>query len=346
MGPAIRLQAACLVGLCYESGVHVLRAFSVFALSSLCSVFVACGGEDTVTDVGSVDSGRPDTTTDTGSDTGTADTGADTFVPSTDTGDAADADSGPTWPSCDSKPTGTTTATIPALWTANPSSPTYSWVSGVIVTAVTGGGCVAGKACDIYVQEQGTETTLAGAAHKAMKVFVSDKASSHFTGIAPGDKVDLAAHAWRYTVGGQNELLLQVNDAIRGCIKKTGTGSVAAVPATLMDLSVSAYETNGPVLITLSNVTADTDAASLSKTTNAMFPTTGGFEAGTFEKTSLSPFCLAGGAFTGMTTSKRYDFTSVTGVFSMYIPGATTDAGLLVKILELCPRTMTDVVIK
>jgi len=317
------------------------------SLSAISLVAVACGGSGSSTD----DTvGKPDVAVDTApADTAVTDTAtSDTFVPTTDAADAAvlDAETGPDWPSCDSKPSGTTTSTIPALWATNPSAPVYSWVSGAVVTAVSGGGCAADKACQIFVQEEGGAATLAGVAKKAIKVFVSAKAGSRFTGIVPGDKVDIAAHAWRYNVTGQNELLLQVNDLLRGCIKKTGTGTITAVPATLTELgSVAAYETQyGPVLVTVSGVSGNTDT-SLSMTFG-LWPTTGGFDAGASSIVSLSPYCLSGNAFTGMTTSKRYDFNSVTGVFGIFIPTTTGDSGTSPKYLEVYARTMADVSIK
>src|SRR5205807_3549888 len=108
--------------------------------------------------------------------------------------------------------------------------------------------------CNVFLQDPGTYASLAEAAHHAIKIFVSPAAASHFVGIAVGDQVDVAGWAWRYTVGGENEILLQVADApLRGCFKKTGTGTIASVDATLVDLgSISAYEdTYGPVLVKL-----------------------------------------------------------------------------------------------
>lgn len=304
---------------------------------------LGCGGDGGTTEVPVIDSGHPDVTI----DTGVTDTGSDTFVPTEDASDAAalDAETGPDWPTCDSKPDGTTTSTIPALWATNPTAPVYSWVSGVVVTAVSGGGCAADKACQLFVQQESADTTLAAVAKKAIKVFVSAKAGSRFTGIVPGDKVDVAAHAWRYNVTGQNELLLQVNDALRGCIKKTGTGTITPVPATLPDLATAAaYETQyGPVLVTVSNVTGDTDDA-LTKIFGLRATASG--DAGAPQPVSVSPYCLPGYAFTGMTTLKRYDFNSITGVFGMFIPSTTTDAGTPPKFLVVYPRTMSDLSIQ
>lgn len=348
----LRVRAACLDKLCYSSGVQPNRllrtALSCLPLLVGASLAIAlangCGGADSEVTETTVDSGGPDTSTspDTALDDTGADLGTDTFVPTADAADTAvpdTADAGPDWPSCDTKPAAATTATIRELWTANPTAPKFSWVSGVVVTAVSSGGCAADKACQIFVQEESTETTLAGVAKRAIKVFVSAKAASRFTGIVPGDKVDVAAHAWRYNVDGQNELLLQVNDLTRGCMKKTGVGTIAPVAATLADLvTVDAYEsTLGPVLVKVSEVTGNT------KTLAQIF----GLRpiGGAPTLVSLSPYCLAGSLFTGLTESKAYDFSTITGVYGMFIPGAPSDGGLS-KYLVIYPRTLADLAIK
>ncbi len=320
------------------------------SLPALALLVAACGGSDAETTPGPIDSGTPDTyvAPDAAPETTAEDASADTSVPASDAADAAaaDADAPADWPSCDGKPAGATAATVPELWTANPTTPRSSWVSGVVVTAVSTGGCATHKACQIFVQEESTETTLAGVARKAIKVFVSAKAAARFTGIVPGDKVDLAGHAFRYTLAGQNELLLQVNDLTRGCIKKTGTGTITPVPATLPELgSVAAYETTfGPVLVQLKDVSGNTDSALTN--TFGMFPTTGGFEAGAYEVVSLSPYCLPASTFTGITTKTRYNFATVTGVFGMFAPPPAADGGVASKYLQVYPRSMADLAIK
>lgn len=255
-------------------------------------------------------------------------------------GDAADA--APAWPSCDAKPDAATARTIVEVWAANPITPSFTWVSGATVTAVSFGGCVAEQACQIFLQE-GTGATLGAAAKHAIKLFVSKKTAARFTGIAPGDVVDVAAHAWRYDLDGQNELLLQVNDALRGCAKKTGTGSIAPVVATLEQLgTVSAYEsTYGPVLVVVKDVSGKPDAT---PTTTFGLWNTAGFDAGTTEIVSLSPYFLPGGSFTGLTAGAKTDFSSITGVFGLFVP-APGDAAVS-KYLQLYPRAMTDVVVK
>jgi hypothetical protein len=329
----------------------------LFLLGS--AFLVACAGgssEDTgntTVDSAVVDSSSP---SDSSSLDSEADSGADTTVDDTAVGvDSTPADSGPgeagdappPWPSCDAQPTGTTAKTIAQIWTDDPAMPAFDWLSGSIVTAVSQGACSAGKACQIFLQE-GTGADLAAVSHHAIKLFVSAKAADRFTGIAPGDKVDVAGYAVRYTLDGQNELLVEVNDLLRGCIKKTGTGSIAAVPATLSDLSsTSAYEsTIGPVLVTLTNVSGKPSTPSA---IFGLYPTIGPFDAGADGGTSgivsLSPYFLSGGAFTGLTSGTKNDFTSITGVYGMFYPGSG-DAGPATKYLVVYPRVMSEVVLK
>jgi len=310
------------------------RAALLFPLPLLVSAwFVACGGTDAPV-TSSIDSGKPEVAIDTAPEA-VADTPDTT---DTDPEDTFDATPEP-WPTCDTKPDGATPSTIDAVWTAAATKPTYVWVSGPIVTAISGNGCVADKACSIFVQEKIDGTDLASVAHHAIKVFVSKSAASRFVGIAVGDRVDIAARGWRYNISGENEILLQVADTpLRGCMKKTGTGTVAPVPATLVELgSVAAYETTyGPVLVKLSSVSGKPDT-SLGMTFGLW--TTGTFDAGGASIVSLSPYCLAGSAFTGLTSGTTTNFSSVTGVFGLFFPGSGTT-----KYLEVYPRTMAEVV--
>jgi hypothetical protein len=303
---------------------------------------------------GPTDSGaRVDTGTDSGPDTSLPDEGTDTSPADTGTkdtgsadtggGDSGDADGGPGWPSCDSMPTGATATTIDAIWTASATKPAFDWVSGAIVTGVSQGGCVDGKACQIFIEEGGPYASLSAVAHHAIKIFISGTGATHFTGIAVGDKVDTAGYGWRYDVGGQNEILLEVNDALRGCIKKTGTGTVDPVTATLIDLgSIAAYETTyGPVLVKVVDVSGKPATA----TETFGLYTTGTFDAGGAAIVSLSPYFLSGGAFTGFTSGTTTNFASIVGVFGLFMPSAG-DAGPSTKYLEIYPRTMSEVVTK
>ncbi len=259
-----------------------------------------------------------------------------------------DAGCGSTWPTCDARPAGATATSISALWTADPMRPTFSWVSGVVVTAISRGACSAGTACQIYVQEPTGATTLADAAHHAIKVFISAASASRFTAIHVGDRVDVAASAWRYNVSGQNELLLQVADScsLRGCMTRTGDGVIAPVPATLSALgSVTAYEsTVGPVLVRFTDVAATTDATTpLQSTTGGLYVPGVALDGGRSEAISVSPFFMPGSRFVGYTASQRLRFSSLTGVFGMFIPTSTSDAGVA-KYLQVYPRTVDDLV--
>jgi hypothetical protein len=292
-------------------------------------------------------------------DTGTLDTNAidtstveDTFVrvdTESDAPDTADlgpsdvaGDAPPSWPSCESKPDSASASSIGQIWADNPAMPKFTWVSGAIVTGVSHSGCAADRACQIVVQE-GSATTLAGAAKHAIKVFVSAKAASRFTGISVGDRLDLAAYAWRYNLGGQRELLLQVNDLLRGCAKKTGTGTIAAVPATLTELaSVASYEdTYGPVLVMVADVSGRTAALTQ---TFGLWPTAG-FDGGSMPIVSASPYYLTGAAFTAIAPSTRYDYASITGVYGLFVPDPG-DGGTATKYLHIYPRSMADMVRK
>jgi hypothetical protein len=330
-----------------------------FLLSSV--LLAACAGgssEDTgssVVDSAVIDSSQPgdssmpETESETAADSAVEETTADSSIDSSTTDEGFDetGDALPPWPSCDAQPTGTATKTIPQIWTDNPATPAFDWISGSIVTAVSQGGCSAGKACQIFLEDAGGGADLASVSHHAIKLFVSAKAADRFTGIAPNDKVDVAGYAVRYTLDGQNELLVEVNDFLRGCIKKTGTGAIAPVPATLSDLStVSAYEsTIGPVLVTVSGVSGKPTTSSA---IFGLYPTTGfdaGPDGGTTGIVSLSPYFLSGGAFTGLTLGSKNDFSTVTGVYGMFYPGSG-DAGTATKYLVLYPRVMTEVVLK
>lgn len=76
---------------------------------------------------------------------------------------------------------------------------------GVFVTGVTKGGCVAGSACQIFVQQSESFADLAAGSQQAIKMFISGNTATHFVGVKVGDKVDVDAWAWRYNLNGQNE---------------------------------------------------------------------------------------------------------------------------------------------
>jgi len=249
-------------------------------------------------------------------------------------------DSGAPWPDCNTMPASAKVKTIPDVWTDNPAKQTETWISGVYVTAISKGACAANEACSFFVQQDLTYANVQAAAHKSIKVFASAATASHFVGLAVGDKVDLLGWAWRYNLDGQNELLLQVNAALPGCFKKVGTGTATPVIAQLSDFTVNAYEqTLGPVLVEVDGVTGTPqnpdETFGLGKT--------GQFsDAGIQDVTSLSPFYLQGGVFTGLTKGQKTNFTRVSGVFGLFVPPG--DGGAATKYEEIYPRTMADVV--
>jgi hypothetical protein len=332
--------------------MHLRRSFVslfVLCLASSCA-------DGTTDDVGASSDTAPavDTAFDASTDSTVVDSSADvadssvadTNEAATDTLDAAvDSDAPAPWPMCDARPDTALTSTISDVWTANSTKPVYDWISGAYVTAISQGACVAGKACQVFLEEGTDYADLAAAAHHAIKVFVSAAGATHFTGVAVGDRVDVAGWGWRYTLSGQNEILLEVNDLLRGCMKKTGTGVVHPVAATLTQLgSVAAYETTyGPVLVQLSGVTGKTGA---STTETFGLWTTGTTDAGAASIVSLSPFFLSGGAFSGLVPTTITDFATITGVFGLFYPAGGSDAGPATKYLEIYPRTAADIVKK
>jgi len=243
------------------------------------------------------------------------------------------------WPTCEAKPADVPEKTLHAIWLENPAAPEEVWVSGAYVTAVSKDGCSAGTACQIFVQEAPAFADLAAAAQRSLKIFASANTAVHFEGIAVGDRVDVQAHAWRYDVDGQNELLLQVNLQLPGCARKVGSGVPVPVTATLEDLTYQAYEYDlGPVFVKLDGVSGKPH---LPAETFGLWTTGQPIEPGGDGIVSLSPFFVAGSAFSGLTAEKIHDFTSLTGVFGVFLfPGDTT------KYKEVYARSMDDVKIK
>jgi hypothetical protein len=222
--------------------------------------------------------------------------------------------------------------TIHQIWQDDPAQPTEAWVPGVYVTGVGKGGCQAGVACQIFVQQSEAFADLAAGSQQALKMFISANTAFHFAGIKVGDRVDVDAFAWRYTVNGQNELLLQVNLQLPGCAKVVGTGNPVPVPAQLSDLTLSAYEdTVGPLLVTVTGVSGKPQ---LPAETFGLWKTGTFTDAGADTIVSLSPYLLPTAAFSGLTTGKVHDFTSVTGVFGLFSPTADPSA----KYKEIYPR--------
>ena len=247
------------------------------------------------------------------------------------TGGAGGAGGGFVWPTCDMQPPNSATKTINEIWQDNPAMPTHVWIPGVYVTAVSGSACVAGTACQIFVQQAETFADIAAGSQQAIKMFISANTAKYFTTIAVGDQVDASGYAWRYNVNGENELLVQVNLQLEGCAKKVGTGNPQPVTVTLDDLSVTSYEdTMGPLLV---KVDAVSGKPGLPSETFGLHQTGVFNDAGIDTVTSLSPYMLPGGVFNGLVTGKTHDFTSVTGVFGLFIPNGT-----MMKFEEIYPR--------
>ena len=248
-------------------------------------------------------------------------------------------------------------------------------MKNVHVTAIAGGACKAGFACQFFVQD-GSYATLSLAAHHAIKVLASGTVSKYFTALAVGDVVDVSGSAWRFNLFGENELLIEVNVMLPGCANKTGTGALTGVPGVaLSDFTVDHYEhTVGPVLVTVPSVSGKYTGPPSS--TFGLFPTAGGDAGGegggaSADIVSLSPYFLPNGQFSGLSQGAVTKFAFITGVFDVFYakgaaPGAdagaaagdagkdaSTDAGAdawtdagpaTTKYLELAPRTSADIV--
>jgi hypothetical protein len=256
----------------------------------------------------------------------------------------ASADAPPGWPTCDAKPATAAHKTLPQIWADDPSAPTEVWVTGTYVTAISGGACTAGDACQIYLQQDPTYASFALGAHRAIKLRVSGTAAQYFTALAPGDQVDVLGHAWRFNLGGANELVIQVNAQLQGCAKKIGTGAPAPITGIqLSDLNVTSYElTHGPLLIQVAAVSGKPAAPA---EIFGIWPTGVGIgDASPSDLVSISPFFLPAFAFTGLPTNGQttVSFQTVTGVFGQYIPA--TETGTPPKYHVIYPRSMADLV--
>lgn len=251
-------------------------------------------------------------------------------------GDGGTGGAGGTWPTCDTKPASAATKTIVEVWQDDPATPVETWVSGVIVTAISRGGCSANQACQVFLQQDATYADFATGAQHGIKLFASAATSEHFTSVQVGDVVDVLGYAWRYDLDAQNELLLQVNLQLPGCAKTTGTATPTPIPnVTLADLTETAYETtHGPLLVQVSTITGNP---------NAPTETFGVWPTGNFPPSgptvSLSPFFLAGAAFSGLTDGVNTDFATATGVFGLFVPPPTGP-----KFVEIYPRDMAELV--
>jgi hypothetical protein len=275
---------------------------------------------------------------------------ASTGSPVVDSGEEPpDVDAGPdakAWPTCAAKPPSATAKTIPQIWQADPAKETEVWIADAYVTGISSGQCSANEACQLFVQDGTSYADLASAAKHAIKLFVSANTAQYFTTIAVGDKVDVLGWAWRYDLNGQHELLVQVNYMLPGCAKTKSKANTLTPLAgvELSQLSVDVYEnTHGPLFVKLENVSGRPGTA---KETFGLWPTPdggpfdGGFvDAGGANIVSASPFFLAGGSFTDLAAGVPTRFTSITGVFGLFVPMGGP------KYLELYPRTPDDIVV-
>ncbi len=234
------------------------------------------------------------------------------------------------------QPVGVPAKSISDVWADNPSAPAPVWLPGVYVTAVSKGQCVAGEACQLFVQDAETYASLQEGAKHGVRVFASAASSSSFAGIVPGDRVDLLGFASRVTQGGQNELLVTASQATPGCAKKVGVGAPSPITVTLDVLTTTAFETTtGPLLVKVQGVSGKPNGP------NQLFGLwqTGVFnEAGVDTITSLSPFFLPAGQFAGLVQDKIHNFTAVTGVFAVYF-----EPNSALKFEVLYPRVQSEV---
>lgn len=242
------------------------------------------------------------------------------------------------WPTCDLQEPNVPAKTLPQIWTDNPATPARAWVSGVFVSAVSGAGCVANTSCQIFVQQGESYADHNAAKKQSIRFAVAPAAASRFVGIVAGDRVDLDARAFRDTTDGKNELIFLVTDNLKGCMKKTGTGTLVPVTTTLDLLSVPEYEANGPILVKIDTVTG---RPHLPAETFALWDTGAPLPGDLTTVTSLSPFFITTSAFSGLTAEQVTDFASVTGVFGIFTP----DAVPLVKYEEIYPRSMAEVIL-
>ncbi len=318
------------------------RSTSSLACLLIASSLFACGGE-VPADGGAPASGGGDTGGNpptaggggTGGDGGQAEGGGGA---NTSGGGGAGGGGGeaPTWPDCETQPSGSPTKTLPQIWADNPSMPTEAWVPGVYVTAISGDGCSANQSCQFFVQQAESFNSFAEATHQSLRVGVSPPVASYFTTLAVGDQVDLYAHAFRDTADGKNELIFLVTPALPGCAKVIGSGDPQPVLATLDQLTVAAYEdTVGPVLVQIDTVSGNPN---LPAETFALWDTGGPIGGDITTVTSLSPFFLSGEAFTGLTDGMNTDFANVVGVFGIFAPPADP----LIKYEEIYVRSVAD----
>lgn len=324
-----------------------MRRISPSLASALVFTLAACGGGELPVEGGGGNGGTSnqggnggDPTNDGGSGAGIEDGGG----PEGGGGAASNGGGGEggegggvePWPTCDMQPAGSPTKTLEQIWEDDPEFPTAAWVPGVYVTAISRGGCIAGQACQFFVQQEESFDSLDAAAHQSLRVGVAPSVAMYFTDIAVGDQVDLYAHAFRDAKDGNNELFFLVAQNLPGCAFTVGEGTLEPVDATLDDLTLATYEvTHGPLFIRLETVSG---RPKTSMETFGLWHT--GEEIGDdlTTVTSLSPFFLPNAAFPNTTENVITDFDFAVGVFAVFAPPADP----LIKYEELYVRTVAD----
>jgi len=232
-------------------------------------------------------------------------------------GGAGQGGAGGGWPECLIENFGGEEQSILDVWSDDPSASTVYWLPDVIVTAVSGGGCVADEFCQLFVQQQETFDDLAASAQQEIKVLVAPEVALYFEGIGVGDRVDLGGEAYRDTNDERSELRFFVRESAPGCMDIVSVGNPEPVDATLLDLTQAAYEEGlGPVLVRLTTVSGRPNQASqlFALWDSEQGPDDGGIET----VTNASPFFLPGGLFVALVPDVIVDFASVTGVYGQY----------------------------
>jgi hypothetical protein len=305
---------------------------ALFLTSAPLAIALACGDNGTGNEA---DSGNtPDVTTPEDVMTQPVDASKETSL------DAPPTDApGFPWPDCTSQPANVPTKAITDIWNDDPTTPEQAWLSGVYVTAISSGACVAGTACEVIVQQDLTYASLAAGAHHAIREWITANTSKYFTALHVGDQVNALAWAYREDEGGESELILHVDTIEPGCALAIGTGTPTPITGvSLGDLgSIAAYEqTYGPLLVQIANVTGTPKQPDQTFGLGDTFYDGGASDA---EIVSLSPYYMAGGVFVGFDAGVKTKFSSVSGVYNEYFnPDASA-----IKYLELGTRTMGDV---
>ena len=310
---------------------RTLSLASVSVLFGLASVS-ACS-DDTATTGGGGSGGEGTTTSPSTKSSPSATTPSSSTTTSSSTTGTGGAEP---WPTCETQPSGSPTKTLNEIWTDNPATPTEAWVPGVYVTAIANGGCMAGTACQFFIQQDESYGSLAEATHKSLRVGVAPSVAEHFVDIAVGDQVDFYGFAFRNTQDGENELLFLVTDTLRGCAHTVGLGNLQPLTVTLDQLTTQGYETDyGPLFVRVDTVTGNPN---LPAETFALWDTGTMPDGDITTVTSLSPFFLSGAAFTGLMDGANTDFSEVVGVFGLFVPPADP----LIKYEEIYVRTTAD----